>query len=75
MSATAEASDPLDSNTLQALLIRWKLAEQYLYENPDGLETGKMALHVVICRDMPMLIGEVLRLRPDLLNRSGESES
>lgn len=52
-------------------MIRWKLAEQFLFENPDTLEAGKMALEVLICRDMPTLLQELLRCRPDLLDRDG----
>jgi hypothetical protein len=68
--AAAAASEPIDSTSLQALMIRWKLAEQFLFDNPDAAETGKMALHVLICRDFPTLIRELVRLRPDLVERS-----
>jgi hypothetical protein len=65
MSAVATATaEPLDSTTLQAILIRWKLAEQFLLTQSD--EAGKMAIHVLISSDLPVLFRELLRLRSDL---------
>ena len=66
MSAPATASpEPLDAITLEAILIRWKLTEQYLLNETD--DTGKMALHVLVSTDLPSLFRELLRLRPELL--------
>lgn len=69
MTAQPAVPAPIDSNSLQALMIRWKLAEQFISDNPDAIETGNMALRVLIEQDLPTLIHEVLRLRPDLLDR------
>ena len=66
MSAVAIGSEPLDGSSLQAVMIRWKLAEQYLLENPESEEIGKMALHVLISHDVPVLLRELTRLRPEL---------
>lgn len=67
MSAAALQTEPIDWNSLQAVMIRWKLAEQFLSDTPEAIETGRMALHVLIYRDFPALLREVIRLRPDLL--------
>jgi hypothetical protein len=66
MSAVAIGSEPLDGSSLQAVMIRWKLAEQYLLESPESVEIGKMALHVLVSHDVPVLLRELTRLRPDL---------
>ena len=66
MSAAAVASDPLDPSSLQAIMIRWKLAEQYLMETSESGELGKMALHVLVSHDLPVLLREVTRLAPEL---------
>ena len=73
MSAVATASDePLDGSSLQAILIRWKLAEQFLLS--DNEDTGKMALHVLVSRDLPVLFRELTRLRPELAEASASRE-
>ena len=66
MSAVALAIDPLDRASLEAIMIRWKLAENYLLDEPDAPEAGKMALHVLVSHDFPMLVKELSRLRPEL---------
>ncbi len=66
MTAAGIAGEPLDSSALQAIMIRWKLAEQYLLEFPDGSDAAKMAIHVLVSHDVPTLLLEVKRLRPDL---------
>jgi hypothetical protein len=67
MSAVATTVlEPLDNSSLEAIMIRWKLAEQHLMEHADIVGAGKMALHVLVSRDLPMLLKELLRLRPDL---------
>jgi hypothetical protein len=70
MSAVGTAGDSLDDSSLRAILIRWKLAEQYILDTPGTLETGKMALHVLLSHDVPVLIRELMRLRPDLAEAS-----
>jgi hypothetical protein len=67
MSAPSAAFEPIDAGFFQAMMIRWKLAEQFLFDHPESKETGKMALHVLVCKDLPALIQEIVRLRPDLL--------
>ncbi|MBV9267339.1 MAG: hypothetical protein JO061_14300 [Acidobacteriaceae bacterium] len=66
MSAVGTAGEPLDSSSLQAMLIRWKLAEQYILDPPEAGDAGKMALHVLLSHDVPVLIRELMRLCPEL---------
>jgi hypothetical protein len=66
MSAVGTAGEPLDSSSLQAILIRWKLAEQYILDVPGSSEAGEMALHVLLSHDVPIIIRELTRLRPEL---------
>ena len=66
MSAAGIAGEPIDSSALQAIMIRWKLAEQYLLGSPNGTDEGKMAIHVLVSHDVPTLLLELTRLRPDL---------
>ncbi|MDQ2775295.1 MAG: hypothetical protein M3Y57_10330 [Acidobacteriota bacterium] len=65
MSAASIASEPLDRSSLQAIMIRWELAQQYLTETARSEELGKMALHVIVSHDIPVLLRELTRLRPE----------
>jgi hypothetical protein len=73
MSAAGIAGEPIDSSALQAIMIRWKLAEQYLLESPDGSDEGKMAIHVLVSHDIPRLLFELQHLRTDLKSFSARS--
>ena len=64
MSSAGLAADPLDDTALHAIMIRWQLAERYLVSEAD--DAGKMALHILVWRDIPTLVRELVRLRPDL---------
>ncbi len=66
MTPKTNVSEPLDSSALEAMMIRWKLAEQYLSDDTENADTGKMALHVLVAYDVPMLVEELTRLRPEL---------
>jgi hypothetical protein len=56
----------LDHGTLDEIMIRWKLAEVYMADLPlIGLPSDH-ALRLLIRRDVPTLLKELLRLRPDL---------
>jgi hypothetical protein len=66
MTAKTNASEPLDRSTLEAMMIRWKLAEQHLADPTDNPETGRMALQFLIAYDFPALVEELTRLRPEL---------
>jgi hypothetical protein len=65
MSAVSIASEPLDRSSLQAIMIRWELAQQYLTETSRLEDIGKMALHVIVSHDIPILLRELTRLRPE----------
>jgi hypothetical protein len=75
MSAVSIASEPLDRSSLEAMMIRWKLVEGYLSETAKSEEIGKMALHVLVSHDFPVLIRELRRLRPDFSSAEGNSIS
>jgi hypothetical protein len=62
--APAEA---LDHGLLDEILIRWKLAELQMRVAPfDGTLPSAHALRCLLKRDIPTLIHELCRLRPDL---------
>jgi hypothetical protein len=67
MSVVPTTEEPLDESTLRAIMIRWKLAEQFLMDIPEAAETGNMAIHVLVAHDLPVLVEEIARLRPDLV--------
>jgi len=64
--AVGLSNESLDKSGLEAILIRWKLAEEFLLEEADTAGTAKMAIHVLLSHDMPLLFRELGRLRPDL---------
>ena len=66
MPAETNFSEPLDRSTLEAMMIRWKLAEQHLADPSENPETGRMALQFLIEYDFPALLEELIRLRPEL---------
>ena len=74
---TSESEDPcldgeeltIDQDWLSGFLLRWVLAEEYLaLERTEGLPEER-ALEVLIKRDIPTLLSELARSRPDLLFR------
>jgi hypothetical protein len=58
----------LDHGWLDEIMIRWKLSESHL----AGLRLDDLpadhALRLLVRRDVPRLLQELLRLRPDLVN-------
>jgi hypothetical protein len=64
MNVTGET---LNQMSLDEILIRWKLAELYVDVLPlsDNLPAGH-ALRLLIKRDVPVLLHELSRLRPEL---------
>ena len=56
----------LDSSILHAIMIRWKLAEEFLENSHSDEELANRALEVLIREDFPVLLKELTRLRPDL---------
>jgi hypothetical protein len=64
MSATATGAT-FDQEEMNRIMIRWRLAEEYLSDLDNSLPS-EHALRVLIRQDVPSLLKEVIRLRPDL---------
>jgi hypothetical protein len=64
MSATATGA-AFDQEEIKRIMIRWRLAEEYLCDPNNSLPT-EHALRVLVRQDVPNLLQEVIRLRPDL---------
>ena len=64
MSATATGAT-FDREEIKRMMIRWRLAEEYLSEL-NHLLPSEHALRVLVRQDVPSLLKEVIRLRPDL---------
>jgi hypothetical protein len=64
MSASA-TSAAFDQEEMKRIMIRWRLAEEYLSELDQSLPS-EHALRVLVRQDVPSLLKEVIRLRPDL---------
>jgi hypothetical protein len=64
MSATATGAT-FDQEEMKRIMIRWRLAEEYLSDLDNSLPS-EHALRVLIRQDVPSLLKEVIRLRPDL---------
>jgi hypothetical protein len=65
MSTTAAgATFRLDS--ILGIMIRWRLAEECLSEVDSEALPSENALRVLVREDVPNLLKEVIRLRPDL---------
>jgi hypothetical protein len=58
--------EPLDRSLLEGMMIRWKLADEHLLLMPLGKLPAEQALRILIRHDVPMLLGELTRLRPEL---------
>ena len=65
MSATA-ISVIFDQDSIKEIMIRWTLAQEYLSYLDLELLPREHALRVLIKQDVPNLLREVVRLRPEL---------
>lgn len=73
MSATLFARESINRDWIDGLIIRWKTADDFiagLKEPNRGTEIA--ALRRIVRRDLPALLQEVARLRPDLAYPSVE---
>jgi hypothetical protein len=65
-SAIRAANEPFDKNQLEVVLLRWRMANEYL----AALETedlpAQYALRILVAQDFPLIIREIVRLRPEL---------
>lgn len=58
--------EPVDQDFLDGLIIRWRLAEQYVEDLEMKSLPAERALTVLMQHDVPMLLKEIGRLRPEL---------
>jgi hypothetical protein len=65
MSATA-TDGTFGQESIQEIVRRWKVAEEYLSYLDIELLPREHALRVLVRQDVPSLLKEVIRLRPDL---------
>ncbi len=63
---SAAAPEILDQEWMRSMLIRWRLSEAFLSSTEAGEAPEESALRTIITRDIPLLIKELLRLRPEL---------
>jgi hypothetical protein len=65
-SAIRASSGPFDKAELEAVLLRWRLANEYLTAlEPDDLPAHH-ALRTLLTQDFPQIIRELVRLKPEL---------
>ena len=58
--------EPVDQDFLDGLIIRWRLAEQYIEDLEMKSLPAETALKILMQHDFPMLLKEIVRLRPEL---------
>lgn len=62
----AVAGRVLDQPSLDEIMIRWKLAELHVADLSMQDLPWNHAVRLLVRRDVPTLLQEVIRLRPDL---------
>jgi len=62
----ASLARALDHGSLDEIMIRWKLAELHVADLSTKDLPWDHAFRLLIRRDVPTLLKELLRLRPDL---------
>jgi hypothetical protein len=58
--------EPVDQDFLDGLIVRWRLAEQYVEDLDMDSLPAERALTILMQHDFPMLLNEIVRLRPEL---------
>lgn len=66
---------PLDQEFLESALIRWALSKQYVDHMPMQDFMLEAALGRFLGVDVPMIIEELFRFRPDLKSPQGDYET
>ena len=65
--AVSPVSESIDAGWISDLVVRWKLAEDYMSDLAGpGTPTAASAVKRLISQDLPLLLREVIRLRPEL---------
>jgi hypothetical protein len=65
MSATATGAT-FDDDSMKEIMIRWTLAEEYVSQLDMDSLPSEHALRILLRQDVPTLLNEVIRMRPDL---------
>ena len=65
-SAIRAASEPFDKNHLEAMLLRWRMANEYLIALEADDLPAQHALRLLVAQDFPLIVRELIRLRPEL---------
>jgi hypothetical protein len=55
-----------NQDLIEGLIIRWRLAEEYVTDLVMGSMPAEHALLFLIRQDVPNLLKEIIRLRPEL---------
>jgi hypothetical protein len=61
-----ETMEPFDFERASGIVIRWKLAQACLANLKIGSLPGERALQILVNDDVPRMIDELFRLRPEL---------
>jgi hypothetical protein len=61
-----ETIEPFDFERAAGMVIRWKLAQACLANLKVGAMPGERALQILVDDDVPRIIDELFRLRPEL---------
>ena len=61
-----ETIEPFDFERASGMVIRWKLAQACLANLKVGVLPGERALQILVDDDVPRMIDELFRLRPEL---------
>lgn len=61
-----EMIEPLNFERATGMVIRWKLAQACLVNLKVGTLPGERALQILVDDDVPRMIDELFRLRPEL---------
>jgi hypothetical protein len=66
MGTVLRSIEPVDQDFIEGLIIRWNLAEQYVEDLEMNSLPAEKALTILMQHDFPMLLNEIIRLRPEL---------
>jgi hypothetical protein len=66
MATVLRSIEPIDQDFIEGLIIRWNLAEQYVEDLEMNSLPVEKALTILMQHDFPMLLNEIIRLRPEL---------
>jgi hypothetical protein len=71
MSATLFACESINQDWIDGLIVRWKTAGDFVARLDARERIEVNALQRILRRDIPALVQELTRLRPDLSPQSG----